>query len=184
MYKVPAPPPSFFVLARLYAAVDSCGARLHKTQHSHLPMDPLQNLDHSLNYNPSTTPDDVQNVYRPQRYVPTMTVMPPPGAVLTHPSTSIFRPQVGLGSPSLPLTGHHDPRRVPTPASTNSPSDRSETSLYDPATSFYGSTSPTLPPSQAYNLRHSLHRKSSFPWLVPRLRRFKNTAIHPLHPQL
>ena len=182
MYKVPAPPPSFLVLARLYAVVDSCGARLHKTQHSHLSMNPLQNLDHSLNYNPSTTPDDVQNVYRSQRYA--MPVMPPPGAVLTHPSTSIFRPQVGLGSPSLPLTRHRDPSRVPMPASTNSPSDGSETSLYDPLTSSYGSPSPTPHPSQAYNLRHSLHRKSSFSWLVPRLRRFKNTVTRLLHPQL
>ena len=147
-------------------------------------MDPLQDLGRSLDYDPSTNPDDVPNVYRTQRYVPTMPVMPPPGAALTHPATSIFRPQAGLGSPSLPLTGHHDPSRVPTPASTNSPSDGSEMNLYDPVTSSYSSTSPIPRPSQAYNLRHSLHRKSPFPWLVPRLRRFKNTATHPLHPQL
>ena len=132
MYKVPAPLPAFLVLTRLYAVVDPYGARLHKTQHSHLPMDPLTNPHHAVYYNSSTTPDDVRTVYKTQREV----MMLPSGAVPTYLTTSIRPPQVEGGPPFLLPTGFCDhTNRVPTPFSTDSPSDGSETSPYDPSTS-------------------------------------------------
>ena len=160
MYKVPAPLPYFLVLARLYAVVDSCGARLHKSQHSHssLPMDPLDNPDYSLGpvyYNSSTTTDDVQRAYR------TVMTMPPPGAAPTYPTISILSPQVGLETPFLSPTGHYDhTNRVPAAPSTDSPSDGSETSFYDLTTSTRNSTPPTPRTSHVYDLRRSLSRKS------------------------
>jgi len=92
-------------------------------------------------YNPSTTPDDVQKAYQSQHEV--MIMMLPPGAARTY---RIPPPQVGLG--------HHGyTSRVPTPLSTDSPSDGSETSTRD-------STSPTPHASDVYNLYRSLPRKS------------------------
>ena len=155
LYKVPAPPPSFLVLARLYAVVGSCGARLYKTQHSHLPMGPPNPSFDPVCYNLSTTPDDVQKAFQTQHDLMTML---PPGAVPTYPP-----PQVGLGH-------HRHTSRVPTPLSTGSPSDGSGTSPYDPSTSTRDSTSPTPRASHVYNSRRSIPRKSQLPWLVPRLR--------------
>ena len=149
----PAPPSSFLVLAaRLYAVVDSCGARLHKTQHSHFSMDPLDDLHDSLYYNSSTTTDDV---YKTQLDV----VMPLPGAAPTYLTTSIPPPQVGRGPPFLPPTGYYGhTSRATTPFSTDSPSDGSETSPHDPSTSTRNSTSPTPPSSHVS--RCSIPRKS------------------------
>ena len=165
VYKVPASPPSFLVLAHLYAVVDSCGARLHKTQHSHLPMDPLDNVNHSLYYNSSTTPDEVRKVYEE------FTIMLPPGAVPTYSPTPSLHPQVESELPFLPPTGHYpDTNRVHTPFSTDSLSDGSEMSPYDPSTSAHDSTSPTPRAPHPHNSRRNVPRKSQFPWLVPRLR--------------
>ena len=154
----PAPPPSFLVLAaRLYAVVDSCGARLHKTQHSHFPMsDPLDDLHDSLYYHSSTTTDDV---YKTQLGV----IMPPIGAAPTYLTTSIPPPQVGRGPPFVSPTGYYDhTSRAPTPFSTDSPSDGSETSpqAHDPRTSTNtrNSVSPTPPASHVS--RCSIPRKS------------------------
>ena len=154
MYKVPAPPPSFLVLARLYAVVDSCGARLHKTQHSHLPMHPFDSLDPSLYHNSSTTPD------APKGYED-ITTIPPLDAAPTYHITSSFHPQVGTGLPFLPPTEHYSgTNRVHTPFSTDSPSDGSETSPYDYSTTAHGSTSPTPRAPHAYNPRRYVSRKS------------------------
>jgi len=150
--QVPAPPPSFLVLARLYVVVDSCGARLHKTQHSHLPMDPLDDLHDSQYCNPSTTTDDV---YKTQRNI----MMPPLGAAPTYLTPSIPSPQVGRGPPFLsPAVYYGHTSRVPTPFSTDSPSDGSETSPHDPSTGTRNSTSPTPPASHVS--RCSVPRKS------------------------
>ena len=156
MYKVPAPPPFFLVLARLYAVVDSCGARLHKTQHSHSPMHPFDHLEHSLYPNSSTT-HNVPKGYEDITTIPPLDAAP----TSTYHTTSSFHPQVGSGLPFLPLTGlYSGTNRVHTPFSTDSPSDESETSPYDYSTTAHDPTSPTPRAPHTYNPRRYVSRKS------------------------
>ena len=122
-----------------------------QTQHSHLPMDTFDTLDPSLYHNPSTTPDEVRKV----------TTMLPPGAASTYTTPSIFHLRVGSGLPFLPPTWHYsDTNRVHTPFSTNSPSDGSEMSPYDPSTSAHDSTSPTPRAPHAHNSCRNVPRRS------------------------
>jgi hypothetical protein len=143
-----------------------CGSRLHKTQRSHLPMDPLRVDNQDLPFDTlrytSTTTDDVQKLY--QTHHDAMTMLPP-GAASVHTTTSILPPPVGLGHYRDDHTS-----QFPTPLSTDSPNDGSGTSLYDPSTSTGDSTSPTPHLSHVYPSRRPYHSKSWFPWRVPRLR--------------
>jgi len=136
-------------------------ARLHKTQHSHLPMGPPHNPDLPLipaYHSPSMTTDDVQNNYQPQRNVTTIS---PPVAAPTYPTTPLPPPPVGLETHFLPSTGHYGQiSRVPTPLSADSPSDGSEARLYDHNTSTRDSTSLTPYASNVHRSRRSLSRKS------------------------
>ena len=143
------------------------GTVTHKTQHSVLLMDPLDNPDLPfvpVYHNSPTTTDDVQTFYRAQFDVMTMSPPsppPPPGAAPTYPTTSILPPQVGPGTRFLSPTEHYDHTiEMPTPLSTDSPSDGSETSLYDPSMSTHDYISPTPRVSHMYKLRRPRPRRS------------------------
>ena len=123
-------------------------------------MDPFDSPDPPFLPVYHNSPDDVQTFYKAQCDVMTMPP-PPPGAAPSYPTTSILPPQVGLGTRILSPTGHYDHTiKVPTPLSTDSLSDGSETSLHDPSMSIHDSTSPTPRVSHVHKVRHPRPRKS------------------------